>query len=213
MAAAKRLLVQLHIVLAFAFLLDGAAALRMAIMRTECLTEEVANEGDIVTGSFVVLDHQSAWAEQHPGMDLGVTGPGNNHVYSTRWKVEDKFTFRALKPGPYKFCFTNHAPAPKSVIFQVHVGHTVTPEEIAKTEHFDPLALQIGKVSEALALVVQEQAYLRAREERHRITNESTSRRVVFYSFIETAGIVSASLLQVFFLRRLFEKRGKRVSV
>jgi hypothetical protein len=44
----------------------------MAVMRTECLTEEVS-EGDMVTGSFVVLDHQSAWAEQHPGMDLGVS--------------------------------------------------------------------------------------------------------------------------------------------
>lgn len=40
-------------------------------------------------------------------------------------------------------------------------------------EHFDPLALQISKVSEALALVVQEQAYLRAREERHRISRRA----------------------------------------
>jgi hypothetical protein len=40
-------------------------------------------------------------------------------------------------------------------------------------EHFDPLALQISKVSEALALVVQEQAYLRAREERHRISKRA----------------------------------------
>lgn len=72
MAATKQLLVWLLAVIPLALLLDGAAGLRMAIMRTECLTEEVPNEGDIVTGSFVVLDHQSAWAEQHPGMDLGV---------------------------------------------------------------------------------------------------------------------------------------------
>jgi hypothetical protein len=65
-----------------------------------------------------------------------VTGPGNNHVYSTRYKVEDKFSFRAIKAGSYRFCFTNHAPAPKSIIFQVHVGHTVSAEEIAKTGQY-----------------------------------------------------------------------------
>lgn len=69
MAYVRRLSLGLAIVF---FLAGHAAGLRMAVMRTECLTEEVS-EGDMVTGSFVVLDHQSAWAEQHPGMDLGVS--------------------------------------------------------------------------------------------------------------------------------------------
>ena len=47
-----------------------AQALLLTVQNTECVWEDVEYEGDIVSGNFVVLDHEVFWGSDHPGIEL-----------------------------------------------------------------------------------------------------------------------------------------------
>jgi hypothetical protein len=77
---------------------------------------------------------------------------------------------------------------------------------ISVAEHLDPINVKIAELKEALESVTAEQKYLKAREARHRHTNESTRKRVMFYTMAEYLAFMAASALQVVYIRRLFSK-------
>ncbi|KAG8098127.1 hypothetical protein GUJ93_ZPchr0013g34099 [Zizania palustris] len=109
----------------------------------------------------------------------------------------------------YKFCFHNPYGAPETVSFYIHVGHIPNEHNLAKDEHLDPINVKIAELKEALESVTAEQKYLKAREARHRHTNESTRKRVMFYTIAEYLAFMAASALQVVYIRRLFrQERG-----
>uniref|UniRef100_A0A0D9ZD06 GOLD domain-containing protein n=1 Tax=Oryza glumipatula TaxID=40148 RepID=A0A0D9ZD06_9ORYZ len=181
-------------------------ALSVTVTDTECIHEFVPYEGDTVSGNFVVVDHDIFWSSDHPGIDLTVTSPGGNTVYTLKGKSGDKFEFKAPRGGMYKFCFHNPYGAPETVSFYIHVGHIPNEHNLAKDEHLDPINVKIAELKEALESVTAEQKYLKAREARHRHTNESTRRRVMFYTIAEYLAFMGASALQVVYIRRLFSK-------
>lgn len=49
-----------------------AQALLLTVQNTECVWEDVEYDGDIITGNFVVLDHEIFWGADHPGIELVV---------------------------------------------------------------------------------------------------------------------------------------------
>uniref|UniRef100_A0A1D1XHE3 Transmembrane emp24 domain-containing protein A n=2 Tax=Anthurium amnicola TaxID=1678845 RepID=A0A1D1XHE3_9ARAE len=106
----------------------------------------------------------------------------------------------------YKFCFHNPSSIPETVSFYIHVGHIPTEHDLAKDEHLDPINVKIAKLREALESVTAEQHYLKAREVRHRHTNESTRRRLTVYTLAEYLVLACVSGLQVAYIRRLFSK-------
>lgn len=182
------------------------AALSVTVTDVECVYEYVVYDGDAVSGNFVVVDHDIFWNSDHPGIDLVVTSPGGNTVHSLKGTSGDKFEFKAPRAGMYKFCFHNTQRTPETVSFYIHVGHIPNEQNLAKDEHLNPINVKIAELREALESVTAEQRYLKAREVRHRHTNESTRRRLIFYTVVEYLTLACASLLQVVFIRRLFSK-------
>ncbi|KAF3322880.1 transmembrane emp24 domain-containing protein p24beta3 [Carex littledalei] len=185
---------------------DFSYGLSLTVSDTECVYEYVAYDGDAVSGNFVVVDHDIFWGSDHPGIDFTVTSPGGNTVLSMTGKSGDKFEFKAPRAGMHKFCFHNKYGAPETISFYIHVGHIPNEHDLAKDEHLDPINVKIAQLREALESVTSEQKYLKAREARHRHTNESTRRRVTFYTLTEYLALVAASCLQVVYIRRLFSK-------
>ena len=53
-------------------LLHNSQALVLTVQNTECVWEDVEYDGDIITGNFVVLDHEIFWGADHPGIELVV---------------------------------------------------------------------------------------------------------------------------------------------
>lgn len=182
------------------------SALSVTVNDEECVYEYVVYDGDTVSGNFVVVDHDIFWTPEHPGIDFTVTSPGGNVVHSLKGTSGDKFEFKAPKSGMYKFCFNNPYSTPETVSFYMHIGHIPTENDVAKDEHLDPINVKIAELREALESVTSEQRYLRAREIRHRHTNESTRKRLVFYTLAEYGLLASLSSLQVLYIRRLFGK-------
>ncbi|GFZ14183.1 emp24/gp25L/p24 family/GOLD family protein [Actinidia rufa] len=182
------------------------SALSVTVNDVECVYEYVIYEGDTVSGNFVVVDHDIFWSSDHPGIDFTATSPAGNVVHTLKGTSGDKFEFKAPRSGMYKFCFHNPHSTPETVSFYIHVGHIPNEHDLAKDEHLDPINVKIAELREALESVISEQKYLKARDARHRRTNESTRKRVVLYTLGEYILLALSSALQVVYIRRLFSK-------
>ncbi|KAL8209467.1 hypothetical protein R6Q57_006199 [Mikania cordata] len=182
------------------------SALSVTVNDVECVYEYVLYEGDTVSGNFVVVDHDIFWSSDHPGIDFIVSSPGGNVVQTMKGTSGEKFEFKAPRSGMYQFCFHNPYSTPETVSFYIHVGHIPNEHDLAKDEHLDPVNVKIAELREALESVTAEQKYLKARDARHRHTNESTHKRVILYTIGEYILLAVASGLQVVYIRRLFSK-------
>ncbi|CAI8614238.1 unnamed protein product [Vicia faba] len=194
------------LIIFFGTLISHAFSLSISLNDVECISEHVPHDNDLVSGNFVVMDHDIFWSSDHPGIDFTVTSPAGNVVHSLKGTSGNKFEFKAAQSGMYKFCFNNPVSTPETVSFYVHVGHIPNEHDLAKDEHLDPINVKIAELREALESIVTEQKYLKARDARHRHTNESTRKRVVFYTLLEYILFVTTSVLQVVYIRRLFSK-------
>lgn len=193
--------------LCLAPLLRGAAAIRFVIDREECFSHNVDYEGDTVHVSFVVIKADTPWHYTQDGVDLVIKDPRGDQIHDCRDKISDKFEFIVHKRGVHRFCFTNKSPYHETVDFDVHIGHFSYFDQHAKDEHFGPLFEQIAKLDEALYNIQFEQHWLEAQTDRQAILNENMSRRAVHKALIESAGLVAASVVQVYLMRRLFEHK------
>ncbi|KAF3796633.1 Transmembrane emp24 domain-containing protein p24beta2 [Nymphaea thermarum] len=187
--------------------LQSAHGIRFVIDREECFSHMVPYEGDTVHVSFVVLKYESAWNSANDGVDLVVTGPSGEQLHDSRDKTSDMFEFLVHKRGLHRFCFKNKSPYHETIDFDVHVGHFAFYEQHAKDEHLKPLLEQIAKLEEALYNVQFEQHWLEAQTERQALVNEGMSRRAIHKAIFESAALICASMLQVYLLRRLFERK------
>ncbi|KAH0891815.1 LOW QUALITY PROTEIN: hypothetical protein HID58_054244, partial [Brassica napus] len=196
--------------------IERISSLSVTVSDDECVQEYVLYEGDTVSGNFVVVDHEIFWGSDHPGLDFTL-----GHCTDVEGNIRDKF---APRSGMYKFCFHNPYSTPETVSFYIHVGHIPNEHDLAKDvlfpfiliinrfcvatsfllltdamfppfslEHLDPVNVKMLRM-EGLDAVVAEQ------------TNESTRKRVIFYTVGEYIFLAAASGLQVLYIRKLFSK-------
>lgn len=186
--------------------LQFTLGLRFVIDREECFSHNVQYEWDTVHVSFVVIKSDSPWRTDD-GVDLMVKGPEGDQIHETHDKITAMFDFVAHKKGPYRFCFVNKSPYHETVDFDVQVGHFTYYDQHAKDEHVKPLIEQIEKLANALYNIQFEQHWLEAQTDRQAIVNEAMSRRAIHKAIFESVALVASSVLQVYLLRRLFERK------
>ncbi|XP_027170369.1 cellulose synthase-like protein E1 isoform X2 [Coffea eugenioides] len=186
--------------------LGSCFGIRFVIDREECISHKV-EYGATVHYSFVVIKSDGSWHFSHEGVDLVVKGPTGEQVHDFRDKTSEKDEFVAYHEGVYKFCFTNKSPYHETIDFDVQAGHFVFHDEHAKDEHFKPLFEHISKLEEALYNIQFEQHWLEAQTERQAIVNEGMGKRVMHKAMYESLALIAASVLQVYLLRRLFDRK------
>ncbi|XP_020089378.1 transmembrane emp24 domain-containing protein p24beta2 [Ananas comosus] len=192
---------------AFLLCLPPVFGIRFVIDREECFSHEAQYEGDTVHVSFVVIKADTPWHYSDDGVDLVVKDPSGSQIHDSRDKTSDKFEFMVQRRGLYRFCFTNKSPYHETIDFDVHMSHFSYFDQHAKDEHFAPLLEQIAKLDEALYNIQFEQHWLEAQTDRQAILNEGMSRRTIHKALFESAVLIGASVLQVYLLRRLFERK------
>ncbi|XP_076922407.1 transmembrane emp24 domain-containing protein p24beta2-like [Bidens hawaiensis] len=197
----------LIIVFMSCLLISNVVGIRFVIDREECLSITVDYEGDTVYVSFVVIKAESPWHFTEDGVDLVIKGPSGDRVFDMHDKTSQKHDFIAHKKGLYHFCFTNKSPYHETIDFDVHVGHFAYHDQHAKDEHFKPLFDLIAKLEEALYNIQFEQHWLQAENDRQAVVNEKMGKRAVHKALIESAALIGASVLQVYLLQRLFERK------
>ncbi|KAK8497612.1 hypothetical protein V6N13_141316 [Hibiscus sabdariffa] len=195
------------ILLALLCSLSAVFGIRFNIDREECLFHDVKYEGDTIHASFVVIRADPGWLSSHEGVDLVVKGPSGDRIQDYHDKISEKFKFMANQKGVHHFCFTNKSPYQEVVDFDVHESHFSYYDQHAKDEHFDPLLEQISKLEDALSDIKFEQHWLESQTERQATVNEAMSQKAVHKALYESAALIGASVLQVYLLRRLFERK------
>ncbi|KAK1316358.1 Transmembrane emp24 domain-containing protein p24beta2 [Acorus calamus] len=185
----------------------STVGIRFVIDREECFSHSVEYEGDVIHVSFVVIKSDTPWHYSDDGVDLVIKGPGGDQIHDLRDKTSEKFEFTVHRKGLHRFCFTNKSPYHETIDFDVHVGHFAYYDQHAKDEHFAPLLEQIAKLEEALYNIQFEQHWLEAQTDRQALVNEGLSRRAIHKAIIESVALIGASVLQIYLLRRLFERK------
>ncbi|GKD51181.1 transmembrane emp24 domain-containing protein p24beta2-like protein [Tanacetum coccineum] len=186
--------------------IGGVFGIRFVIDRDECFSHK-AEYGSTVRYSFVVIKVEGAWHYNEDGVDLVVKGPKGEQVQDFRDKTSDKSDFVAHNEGLYQFCFTNKSPYHETIDFDVHSSHFYADVEHAKDDHFKPILEQISKLEDALYNIQFEQHWLEAETDRQANLNEGMSSRAMHKALLKSAALIGASVLQVYLLIRLFERK------
>uniref|UniRef100_A0A7N2LJC9 GOLD domain-containing protein n=1 Tax=Quercus lobata TaxID=97700 RepID=A0A7N2LJC9_QUELO len=138
---------------------------------------------------------------------LQIKGPTGELIQDFHDRTSEKFEFKIQRKGLYQFSFSKKSPYHGTIDFDVHVDHFTYFDQQAKDEHFAPLLEQIAKLEEALYNIQFEQHWLEAQTDRKAIVNDAMSRRAVHKAVFESAALIGTSILQVYLLRRLFERK------
>ncbi|XP_006346126.1 cellulose synthase-like protein E1 [Solanum tuberosum] len=193
-------------ILVVAWRSGGVYGIRFVIDREECFSHKV-QMGESVHFSFVVIKSEGSWHYSEEGVDLVVKGPSGEQLHDFRDKISEKTEFVAHQEGVYHFCFTNKSPYHETIDFDLHAAHFSYHDEHAKDEHFKPLFEHIGQLEEALYNIQFEQHWLEAQTDRQAIVNEIMSKRAVYKALLESSALIGVSVLQVYLLKHLFERK------
>ncbi|KAG4920690.1 hypothetical protein AAZX31_18G073600 [Glycine max] len=187
--------------------LNAVLGIRFVIDREDCFSHNVQYEGDRVQASFVVIKIDTSWQYTNDGVDLSVKGPSGETIKEFHDMTSEIFEFVARDNGPHRFCFTNKSPYHETIDFDVHSNHVHFTDQHAKDEHLTPLLDQITKLEHALFNIQYEQHWLEAQTERQAIVSNALSSRTLHKAILESMALMGASALQVYLLRRLFERK------
>ena len=152
---------------------------------------------------FLSFQLQSA----KPEFSVTVRDPSNKIVYfstSLEHGEEEKVFFTAKSTGEFSFCFENTDPAEKYIYMELFVSSY----QASKTKTPDPLLMMINNANTAIRPVMTDQVYIRSREVDARNTMESNFDRVLYRAAIEIILLLSMSVGQMWYLRRLFDRRA-----
>lgn len=180
--------------------------------------------GFVVPSGEEVCFHENAkaserihceWNVQKGGMldlDVKVTSPTNDHVYSALQESLGSMAFYATVEGVYTICFSNkrtqsNLKAEKQVWAKISVGEPPDLVEIAKAEHLTPIEERIKRLHDSMITVRDLQDQMREQDEaRHRVTR-STRSWLLWFSVLEAIVLVAVSLWQILYLKSFFEVR------
>ncbi|WPG99446.1 Hypothetical protein R9X50_00226000 [Acrodontium crateriforme] len=168
----------------------------------ECFFEEL-HKDDKMTVTFQVGDREGQGNSGNLEIDFTVLDPNGNYVVHRPNAANGDHSFDSHMDGKYTYCFSNErwSAHSKEVSFNVH-GIVYISEEDAPQ---DPLEKEVKLLSELLAQVKDEQAYIVVRERTHRNTAESTNGRVKWWSIFQLGTLIGVGFFQVWWLKRFFE--------
>jgi hypothetical protein len=144
--------------------------------------------------------------------DVRVDGPDGNTIYYSEngnHDHEDSMYFVTKTPGEHSLCIDNRGFGKTEKVVRLTAALMSFRSSRRK---IDPLLHSMSKAEAKLISLVEDQAYLRTREYEHRTTLESNNTRLVVRWLVEVSVLLAMSVGQVWYLRRLFQKRSQRAA-
>ncbi|XP_062817055.1 transmembrane emp24 domain-containing protein 4 [Anolis carolinensis] len=199
----------------------GVLGLYFHIGETEkrCFIEEIPDE-TMVIGNYrtQLWDKQAeAFLPSTPGLGMfvEVKDPDGKVVLSRQYGSEGRFTFTSHTPGEHQLCL--HSNSTRLALFaggtlRVHLDlqvgeHANNYPEIAAKDKLTELQLRARQLLDQVEQIQKEQNYQRYREERFRMTSESTNQRVLWWSIAQTVILILTGIWQMRHLKSFFEAK------
>jgi len=192
---------------------------QMGEKEKKCFIEEVPEE-TMVTGKYKAQLYDPNTKEykdspQGMGMFVEVSDPNKEMILSRTYGSTGKFTFKSSHPGEHGICI--HSNSTKWSLFaggklrihlDIQVGeHANNYADIAQKEKLTELQLRVRQLLDQVQQIQKEQNYQRYREEKFRMTSETTNQRVLRWSVIQTIVLVVAGVWQMRHLKGFFEAK------
>ncbi|RWS25698.1 transmembrane emp24 domain-containing protein bai-like protein [Leptotrombidium deliense] len=172
-----------------------------------CLKEELRKDV-LVTGDYDLISPT-------PGIrtDLTVTDSKGHTAFQRDNVDKGKFAVTADEDDIYDICFTSYAshhqnaPAKEVHLELKHGVEAKNYEQLAAVGKLKPLEMELTKLEDLSASIVQDFEYMKKREEEMRDTNESTNTRVFYLSVFSMCCLLSLATWQVLYLRKFFKSK------
>jgi hypothetical protein len=167
----------------------------------KCLREEV-HKNVLVTGEYKLSE---APIKTH----LTVIDTNGHVLYKKDDAQKGKFAFTTDEYDMFEVCFHSEGShgqgIDREIFLDVKTGvEAKNYDDLQKTEKLKPMELELKKLEDLSEAIVNDFAYMRAREEQMRDTNESTSDRVLYFSIFSMLCLIGLAVWQIFYLRRFF---------
>lgn len=138
---------------------------------------------------------------------------GNEYGRKKDVAGEVRLAFTAHDDAAVDVCFENlgfdqHSLAKRDIELNVEIGAQARDwNQVQAAEKLKPTELELRRIEELTDEVQRELEYLKIRETRLRDTNESTNRRVKYFSIGVILSLVSFGMWQIVYLRSYFRSK------
>lgn len=175
----------------------------------KCLKEEI-HKDILVKGDYYVAEIQGHHTK------LEVLDSKGHILYNKEMASRGKFAFTTDEYDVFQVCFETKVLQEAAATVGIHkevqinLRHGVEAkdyENLAKVEKLKPLEVELRRLEDLSQDIVTDFAYMKAREEEMRDTNESTNSKVLYFSIFSMCCLLGLAIWQVLYLRRYFKAK------
>lgn len=172
----------------------------------KCLREEL-RQNVLVKGDYEIVPIENQF------MDY-IVRDSKGHILATKQDItKGKFTFSTENYDMFEICFTSRVPGFQRAMIQeialnIKTGvEAKTYEGLGEVAKLKPLELDLKMLEDLSSSIVQDFSDMKHRAEEMRNTNESTSRRVHWFSMFSICCLFGLSVWQILYLRSYFKAK------
>lgn len=172
----------------------------------KCLREEL-RQNVLVKGDYEIVSIENQF------MDY-IVRDSKGHILANKEDItKGKFTFSTENYDMFEICFTSRVAGYQRGILQevalnIKTGiEAKTYEALGEVAKLKPLELDLKMLEDLSSSIVQDFSDMKHRAEEMRNTNESTSRRVHWFSMFSICCLFGLSVWQILYLRRYFKAK------
>lgn len=172
----------------------------------KCLREEL-RQNVLVKGDYEIVSIENQF------MDY-IVRDSKGHILANKQDItKGKFTFSTENYDMFEICFTSRVPVyqrglVQEVSLNIKTGiEAKTYEGLGEVAKLKPLELDLKMLEDLSSSIVQDFSDMKHRAEEMRNTNESTSRRVHWFSMFSICCLFGLSVWQILYLRRYFKAK------
>ncbi|KAL2904604.1 Transmembrane emp24 domain-containing protein p24delta3, partial [Bienertia sinuspersici] len=141
-----------------------------------------------------------------------VTSPYGNNLHMKENGTHGQFAFTTHEAGNYLACFWVDGHNPKATDVSVNLDWRTGVaakdwESVARKEKIEGVELELRKLEGAVEAIHENLLYLKNREAEMRTVSETTNTRVAMFSIMSLAVCITASSMQLLYLKRYFQKK------
>eukprot|EP00922_Rhytidocystis_sp_ex-Travisia-forbesii_P012869 GHVS01019332.1.p1 GENE.GHVS01019332.1~~GHVS01019332.1.p1 ORF type:complete len:208 (+),score=35.84 GHVS01019332.1:273-896(+) len=142
-------------------------------------------------------------------LQLSVTSPSST-IFQDKNKNEIRTAFTTQSAGTHMFCIHNMNKTNLHVQMSIVSGPEARDySQIAKRDHLNDVVTKLRKVEDQLKLYHRNVAGMRERERGLRVTNDSTSSRVIAFCVLDIFLLIASAVAQAYYFRSFF--RSKKI--
>ncbi|KAI4375546.1 hypothetical protein MLD38_013402 [Melastoma candidum] len=174
----------------------------------KCVSEEIQLNVVVLADYVVVSDDHS----HMPTIAVKVTSPYGTNLHRNVNVTHGQFAFTTPETGSYLACFWadghNERGGDVSVNIDWKIGIAAKDwESVARKEKIEGVELELRKLEGHVKTVHENLSLIRNREAEMRTISERTNARVAWFSIMALGICIGASVLQVLYLKRFFQKK------